>query len=270
MKKLILMILLLTFYFLVGCSNEEADEIITHVGLEEAQIIYGEEFDLFSGVIFTSTTQGDITDTVEITGDANISQLGVHIITYQTHFENDELYSVERRLVVLNPPLDDDEAANLLSNGDFSDTMNNWGVERHASYPDSVDFIIDPDLKRMQIIMESASTMMAYPNLNQSQLTLEDTNSYEISLLVSGTEQTFFTIEIVELNQTNQVLNTIMEPETINVTIQDGQMYEVSFTFTPLTSSTNATMRIMFGQDDGSSPSGEIYIDNVMLTLVTS
>jgi len=229
----------------------------------------GDTLDLFDGVTFTSSTQGDITSTVEIINDSELFQLGVYIISYQTHYENNELFSADRRIVVLYPPLSDNENNdNLLTNGDFSDNMNHWGTCRTHPYEGDVDFIIDPDRLRMQIIMTEASTMLSSPNLLQQNLIIESSHTYEIKLLVSGTNNTFFTIDMVELDVVNQVTATLLENQTIPVLLQVGEMQVIQFTFTPLASSTNATLRLMFGQDNGVSPTGEIYIDNVMLTII--
>lgn len=272
MKKYILLIMIFLLTFLVGCNPTETsdtldDEVITYEGLEDAQVYLGESFDLLNGVTFTSSTQGDITSTVDTVGENDLYPLGVHIVSYQTHYENNDLFSVDRRIIVLYPAFTTDESDNLLTNGDFSANLDGWGVTRYVDYPSSVNFIIDPDLHRMQFIMETASTMLASPNLYQSNLVLDSSNTYEISLLVSGTTDTFFSIDIVELNETFQVLGVILDTVPVTVGIQDGQMQEISFFFTPLASSTNATFRIMFGQHEGNSPTGEIYIDNVMLNL---
>ncbi len=273
MKKRFLWITLFLLMFLVGCTSTNTttanDEVITYQGLEDGHVFLGETFNLLSGVTFTSSSQGDITTTVETVGDINLSILGVHLVSYQTHYVNNEPFIVERRIVVMYPPFGDAESNNLLSNGDFSDTMNYWGIARYTDYPDSMNFIIDPDLKRMQVIIVSASNMVYTPNLNQTNLTLENSNTYELSLLVSGTNTTFFSIDIVELNQTGQVLSTLVNTLTVNVGIQDGEMQVVQFEITPLVSSTNATLRLMFGETNNNQPTGEIYIDNVLLTLLS-
>ncbi|QVK17516.1 hypothetical protein KHQ81_11750 [Mycoplasmatota bacterium] len=270
MKKIFICIMFFILCFLVGCDETDTetssnDEVITYVGLEDAHVYLGESFDALDGVTFTSSTQGDITSTVQTNEESDVLPLGVHIVTYQTHYENNEIFSVDRRVVVMYP---EDESDNLLTNGDFTDNMVGWSHATYADYPSDVRFIIDPDLKRMQVIMTSASTMLSSPNIYKPNLELDSNQTYEISLLVSGTANTFFSIDIVELNPTLQVLGVILDTQTINVGIQDGEMQQISFTFTPLLSSTNANLRLMFGQDNGNSPTGEIYIDNVKLNIV--
>ncbi len=228
----------------------------------------GDTLDLLDGVTFISSTQGDITDAVETVVVSNLQQLGVHIVSYQTHYENNELFSVDRRVIVSYPSFSvEDENNNLLTNGDFTNNFDGWSTTRNNDYPSTVDFIIDPGLKRMQVIMDTASTMLASPNLYQSNLSLDSQNTYELTLLVSGSNDTFFSIDIVELDQTNQVIQTVVDTITVNILEEDGNLQLAEFSFTPSVSSGNATLRIMFGQDDGNSPTGEIYIDNVLLKI---
>jgi len=264
-KKVFVVIMMFFVLSMVSACNEEEPltEVITTSGLDEVHIFIGESYDFMDGVIFTSNTRGDITESVTILDTVDTNSIGVVIIRYQTHYENDDEFLSERRVVVLYPEDED----NMIINGDFSNSIDHWGFHRHNDYPDEIGFIVDPDLIRLQVLVDSTSNEICWPFMESSPLNLSSTETYTFSILVSGTVSTFFTVDIVEMDQFNIVTTELINDQTITVGLVSAGMQVVTFDFTPLQDSQDAYLRLMFGGNGTSSPQGHIFIDNVHLEV---
>ena len=261
-KKIIFIIVILTMSMsLLSCQQEILDnEEITFSGLEEANIYIGDTFDFMEGVEFISSTRGDITSTVTILETVDLNQLGVSIITYKTLYENNEEFTENRKIVVLNAP----DTENMIINGDYTTASPDWHVCAHASYPSEVLYILDSDLKRMQVIIRSATDNVDWPHVNFPPLTLSADQTYTFSILVSGTIETFFTVDIVEttgINEVYEITANIIDPVTVPVGLDSNGMQLFTFNFTPNINSTNAKLRLMFG--GLTTEEKIIYMDNI-------
>jgi len=270
MKKVTYLLLVLLVVSLSGCfiqGDFQQEDSIECFGLDNLIVDYGGEVDLMTDVFCLSMANGNATDSIYTTGEVDSSVLGVVLVHYNVPYEDTSLgeYVAVRRVIVRHPSVN--FTPNLVENGDW-DAFDTFGFSEHIDFDAEIRYLLDPDLRRLQVLITSVPESDQWPQMYSNMMELNSTKTYEVSMLVSGTEATAFGIDIVELDTFNVVTKTIMAKQQVDVPIQGDDMTLYTFQFTPTENTTTGCLRFVFGSTPSFTPSGHIFIDNVSIEEV--
>lgn len=275
MKK-VMIVFLFVFGLCLAACEETVEENIECNGLDEVVSFIGEDIDLMDMVLCESSTRGDITDLVTYTAsplsevlDINIQQ--VVLYDYTVEYENGDVYTKTRRIVVKNEAMNDTN--DLLNNmGGFNGLLNVSNAH-HIDYPQDIFWNINPDLDLLQFVITEVPESDNWPQYYfDNEMTLEVGKTYQLTMEVRGTVETSFRVDIVNFSdQPNEMtidVTTVVPLITVPVTTSD-ELTQVTYTFSPTIDTTEGIFRFIMGSSGSVQPSGEIHIDNVKIVEIT-
>jgi len=271
MKKILNILLLLFGFSLVGCALEtEAVEEITYTGLEEIISYVGDDIDLMSGVTFTSSTRGDITNLVTTTvyeGETyNINDANVCMMVYSVDYENGEPFTANRRITIKNEVFVSNN--NLIDNGGFdNDPGLDLHFHGHIDYPQDVFFSIHTDLELLQFQINSVTESDEYPFYIFNKMSLDSTKTYQLSLLIKGNPGTTIRMDVAKIPVTTYSVDNTVIVDAFNVVAPAASpgMTIFTTTFSPSETTDDAYLRIILGSTTEFTPTDQVYIDNLEL-----
>jgi len=246
----------------VTSSTEEADTIAPEIfGAGDITVYLDTIFDPMAGVTAIDNKDGDLTDSIIVTGVVDTSKTGTYFLKYSVTDSAGNKREVSRYVTVeVDPSLIGDE---LIQNGDFSLGNAIWKLSLFEGA--AADFSVVDEVGIVNIT--SPSWGLAAPRLESNLIEFENGVTYEISFKAKADDARVIGVQVGQLLPN--------APWFVDFMPFNYQTFEVTtewqtFTFKiTMNLATNANGQVMFNfgtiNDDAGTLITKVYLDDVVM-----
>ncbi len=222
------------------------------LGVIDVTIYVGDAFDALTGISALDDVDGDLSDSIEVTGDYDITVPGTYTLTYTVTDEAGNETTLERELRVKEALLN----TFYIVNGDFSDPLEepwgHWAGEGGASTASIVDGVLVYDV--------TAIGNLTYSNqFSQVDRIVETGKIYMVSFQAKADDARPMIVKLEDRSNYTSYYSATVDLTT------DWVTYELAFEVT-LPSMTTGKLGFFLGNIGTTSVATTVYLDNIVIT----
>jgi hypothetical protein len=258
MKKIFAIVILLFAGFLITACEEVAPVgEITWSGLENVQIVRGDEVDLLEGITATDSIDGDLTTDIEITDDGDFSThlAGGYTVTYQVTNSTGVESTKTKQFTVL---IGHNVANGNFELGAFGWTLDQPGGSASVSYTEG----------HPTVTINNAGTSWWALQLYQQNVVFQAGKTYKATMLASSPEGRSISLGYEDPNNGFAMLNNGFMPISLTAEPTEYVMY-----YTSQENYTNIKLVVYMGnqleQDVVTAEPHTIHIHSIYIEEVT-
>lgn len=231
-------------------------------GVEDIEIVQGSNFSPMLDVRAVDDLNGDVTNSIVVTGNVNTDEQGLYLLTY---FVNDDSGNekIALRYVKVVYDFENNTRENLVTNGSFDDGLSGYGIYVDETGGNGLFTVVDSEL--VVQVLDVSNGFFYQPRLDYQGMDFENGQQYYVTFKIKSDLDRKFRVQIGELIPDDPWFLDYNESGN-KVYLSTDEYTEYSFTFTMQNATTNnGCILFEFGYVGNDNFETILYLDDISI-----